>query len=326
VNKKILVSVLAVVILAFVHLTEAQQAKKVSRIGVLHSGSPSSTAAQREAIRQGLRNLGYIEGQNIVVENRYAEGVAEYPNLARELVRLKVDVIVVPSTPGAQAAKNATTTIPIVFTGVGDPVGTGVVASLAHPGGNVTGLSNLTPGLAGKQMELLKEAFPKISHVAVLSETANAGNAVSLKEMKVAAETLRVTLQPVEFRSPDDFEPAFSAIKREHAGALIVLRSPVIRTHRTQIVDLATKSRLPAMYPDRELVDAGGLMSYGPNPFEVYRDVARYVDKILRGAKPADLPVEQAMKVEFVINLKTAKQIGLTIPPNVLARADKVIK
>jgi ABC-type uncharacterized transport system substrate-binding protein len=325
-KKKITGLALSAMLCALCVSVEAQQPKKVPRIGVLHSGSPSSTAPQREAFRQGLRDLGYIEGQNIVVENRYAEGVAEYPNLATELVRLKVDVIVASSTPGAQAAKSATTTIPIVFTGAGDPVGTGVVASLAHPGGNVTGLSNLTPELAGKQMEVLKEALPKISRVAVLWETANAGNAVSLREMKVAAEALQVTLQPVEFRSPDDFEPAFSAIKKEHASALIVLRSPVIRTHRTQIVDLATKSRLPAMYPDRELVDAGGLMSYGPNPFEVYRDVARYVDKILRGAKPADLPVEQAMKVEFVINLKTAKQIGLTIPPNVLARADKVIK
>jgi len=241
-------------------------------------------------------------------------------------VRLKVDVIVVPSTAGAQAAKNATTTIPVVFTSVGDPVGTGVVASLARPGGNVTGLSNLSPELSGKQLELLKEAFPKISHVAVLWETANAGNTGSLKEMKVAAEALRVTLQPAEFRSPDDFETAFSAIKREHASALIVLRSPVIRTHLTRIVDLAARSRLPAMYPDSVFTDAGGLMSYGPTPFEQSRGAARYVDKILKGDKPAELPVEQAMKVEFVINLKTAKQIGLTIPPNVLARADKVIK
>src|SRR4029077_1259523 len=202
-----------------------------------------------------------------------------------ELVTLKADVIVASSTPGAQAAKNATTTIPIVFTGVGDPVGTGVVASLAHPGGNVTGFSNLTPELAGKQMEVLKEALPKISRVAVLSETANAGNAVSLREMKVAAEALRITLQPLEFRSADDFEPAFSAIKREHASALIVLRGPVINTHRTQIVDLAAKSRLPAMYPDKVFTDAGGLMSYGPDPFEQFRDAARYVDKILKGAK-----------------------------------------
>jgi putative ABC transport system substrate-binding protein len=317
---------LHVLLLALAFSADAQQTKKIPRIGVLYSGSPSSNAFGREAFRQGLRDLGYIEGQNITVEYRYAERVAEYPNLATELVRLKVDAIVVASTAGAQAAKNATKTIPIVFTGVGDPVGTGVVASLAHPGGNVTGLSNLTPGLAGKQMELLKEAFSKVSHVAVLSETANAGNALSLREMKVAAEALRVTLQPLEFRGPDDFEPAFSAIKRERAGALIVLRGPVIGTHRTRIVDLAAKSRLPAMYPDGVFTDAGGLMSYGPNPFEQSRGAATYVDKILKGAKPADLPVEQAMKVEFVINLKTAKALGLTIPPNVLVRADKVIK
>ena len=325
-SKKVICFVLCTLLWALSILAEAQQAKKIPRIGFLIAGSPSSTAAQREAFRQGLRDLGYIEGQNIAVEHRYAEGVAEFPNLAKELVRLKVDVIVASSTPAALAANKATQTIPIVFTAVGDPVGTGVVASLARPGGNVTGLSNLTPELAGKQMEVLKEAFPKISHVAVLWETANAGNTGSLKEMKVAAQALRLTLQPLEFRSPDDFETAFSAIKREHANALIVLRSPVIRTHRTQIVDLATKSRLPAMYPDRELVAAGGLMSYGPNPFDASRGAARYVDKILKGAKPADLPVEQTMKVEFVINLKTAKQIGLTIPPNVLARADKVIK
>jgi putative tryptophan/tyrosine transport system substrate-binding protein len=325
-TRKFLSLLLTTFFLATASSANAQQPKKVSRIGVLRAGSPSSNAAQREAFRQGLRDLGYIEGQNLVVENRYAEGADEFPNLATELVRLKVDVIVVAGTAGAQAAKNATTTIPIVFTGVGDPVGTGVVASLARPGGNVTGFSNLTPELAGKQMEVLKEALPKISRVAVLSETANAGNAVSLREMKVAAEALRITLQPLEFRSADDFEPAFSAIKREHASALIVLRGPVINTHRTQIVDLAAKSRLPAMYPDKVFTDAGGLMSYGPDPFEQFRDAARYVDKILKGAKPADLPVEQAMKVEFVINLKTAKQIGLTIPPNVLARADKVIK
>ena len=323
---RFLISGLCALLFALCVSVEAQQPKKVPRIGVLHSGSPSSTAPQREAFRQGLRDLGYIEGQNIVVEYRNAERVAEYPNVATELVRLKVDVIVVASTAGAQAAKNATPTIPIVFTGVGDPVGTGVVASLARPGGNVTGLSNLTPELAGKQMEVFKEALPKISHVAVLWETANAGNAVSLKEMKVAAEALRVTLQPVEFRSPDDFEPAFSAIKREHASALIVLWGPVVGAHRTQIVDLSAKSRLPTMYPDSMFTKAGGLMSYGPDPFEQSRGAAKYVDKILKGAKPADLPVEQAMKVEFVINLNTAKQIGVTIPPNVLAQADKVIK
>ena len=252
--------------------------------------------------------------------------MAEFPNLVAELVRLKVDVIVVPNTPGAQAAKNATTTIPVIFINAGDPVGTGIVASLARPGGNVTGLSNLSPELSGKQLELLKEAFPKISHVAVLSETANTGNAASLGELKVAAEALRVTLQRLEVRGRDDLDLAFSAIKRDRTSALIVLRSPLFRTHLAQIVSLAIKSRLPALYPDSFSTDAGGLMSYGPKPFEQSRRVAIYVDKILKGAKPADLPVEQPTKFELVINLKTATALGLTIPSHVLLRADRVIK
>jgi ABC-type uncharacterized transport system substrate-binding protein len=319
---KILVYALPALILTTIHFAEAQQATKIPRIGFGAATGPDSIVE----FRRGLRDLGYIEGKNILIEYRYAKGVAEFPNLVAELVRLKVDVIVVTSTVAAQAAKNATTTIPVIFTSVGDPVGTGVVASLARPGGNVTGFSNLSPELSGKQLELLKEAFPKISHVAVLSETANTGNAASLGEMKVAAEALRVTLQRLEVRGPDDFEPAFSAIKRERASALIVLRNNVIRAHLAQIVGLAIKSRLPALYPDSFSTDAGGLMSYGPKPFEQSRRVAIYVDKILKGAKPADLPVEQPTKFEFVINLKTARQIGLTIPPNVLARADKVIR
>jgi ABC-type uncharacterized transport system substrate-binding protein len=321
-NKKVVVSVLATFILASFHLAEAQQPAKIPRIGFVAGTLPDSVVE----LRRGLRDLGYIEGKNILIEYRYAKGVAEFPNLVAELVRLKVDVIVVTSTAAAQAAKNATTTIPVIFTSVGDPVGTGVVASLARPGSNVTGFSNLSPELSGKQLELLKEAFPKISHVAVLSETANTGNAASLGEMKVAAEALRVTLQRLEVRGPDDFEPAFSAIKRERASALIVLRNNLVRAHLAQIVGLAIKSRLPALYPDSFSTDAGGLMSYGPKPFEHYRRVAIYVDKILKGAKPADLPVEQPTKFEFIINLKAAKQIGLTIPPNVLARADKVIR
>jgi putative tryptophan/tyrosine transport system substrate-binding protein len=325
-KKKILASLLGTLMLSPIYLARAQQPKKVPRIGFFFGASASSNADRTEAFRQGLRDLGYIEGKNILIEYRYAEGVAEFPNLATELVRLKVDVIVVPSTAGAQAAKNATTTIPVVFTSVGDPVGTGVVASLARPGGNVTGLSNLSPELSGKQLELLKEAFPKISHVAVLWETANAGNAASLGEMKVAAEALRVTLQRLEFRGPDDFETAFSAIKEKHANALIVPRTALNSTHRTRIVDFGAKSRLPSMYGDGEFVDAGGLMSYGVNVPDLWGRAALYVDKILKGAKPADLPVERPTKFEFNVNLKTAKQIGLTIPPNVLARADRVIK
>jgi putative ABC transport system substrate-binding protein len=307
-------------------IAEAQQPGRVPRIGFLGGGSPSSYSARVEAFRQGLKELGYIEGKNITIEYRYADGVVErLPNLAAELVRLKVDVIMT-GGPGAEAAKDATKTIPIVITDVADPVGTGLVASLAKPGGNVTGLSSLASELGGKRLELLKEAFPRVSLVAVLWDPTNPNNVLSLGETKVAAGALRVTLQSLEVRGPDDFDPAFSAIKREHATALIVLRNPVTNTHRARILDFAAKSRLPAMYIDNEFTDAGGLMSYGPNRFDLWRRAAIYVDKILKGAKPADLPVEQPTKFEFIINLKTAKQIGLTIPPNVLARADKVIR
>jgi putative ABC transport system substrate-binding protein len=278
-------------------------------------------------LEQGLRDLGYIEGQNITIEHRYAEGMAErLPDLAAELVQLKVDVIVVGGSPSTQAATNATKTIPIVMTNANDPVGIRLVASLAHPGGNVTGLSNVGSDLGGKQLELLKEASPKISRVAVLSDSANPGNALWLGEMKVTAETLRITLQPVDVHRPDDFERAFSAIKKEHANALSALRNNVNNNYRARIVDFAAKSRQPAMYPDREYVEVGGLMSYGPNFADLFRHAATYVDKILKGAKAGDLPVEQPKKFELVINLKTAKQIGLTIPPNVLARADRVIR
>jgi putative tryptophan/tyrosine transport system substrate-binding protein len=306
---------------------EAQQAKKIPRLGWLATGSPSATPANREAFHRGLRDLGYVEGQNITIEYRFADGLDErLPNLATELVQLKVDLIVATGTSGVQAAKNATKTIPIVMGNVTEPVGTGLVASLAHPGGNVTGLSNLGSDLGGKQLELLKEAFPKVSRVAVLWDPANAGNALWLEEMKVAAGALRITLQPLEVRRPDDFKLAFSAIKRERAGAFSVLRNGLFNIYRPQIFDFAAKSRLPAMYPQSDYVDAGGLMSYGTNVDDMYRRAATCVDKILKGAKPADLPVEQPMKFEFIVNLKTAKQIGLTIPPNVLARADKVIK
>ena len=257
----------------------------------------------------------------------YTEGMADrVPNLAAELVQRKIDVILVTGTPATQAAKNATKTIPIVMINVTDPVGTGLVASLAHPGGNVTGLSNLYEDVGGKQLELLKEAFPKISRVAVLWDSANPGNALSLGKMKVAAETLRITLQPLEIHGPDDLELALSAIKKEHISALSALRNAVTNNYRPRIVDFAAKSRLPAMYPDREFVEVGGLMSYGPNFADLFRRAATYVDKILKGAKPADIPVEQPTKFELVINLKTAKALNLTIPQTVLYRADKVIR
>jgi putative ABC transport system substrate-binding protein len=314
-----------VVLLAVAVIAEAQQAKKVPRIGYLGTGSRSSAVV--EAFQQELRDLGYIEGQNITIEYRSTEGMAErLPNLAAELVQLKVDIIVVGGSPATQAAKNATKTIPIVMTSATDPVGIGLVASLAHPGGNVTGLSNVGSDLGGKQLELLKEAFPKVSRVAVLWDSAAPGNVLWLGEMKVAAEALRITLQPVNVHGPDDFERAFAAIKKEHASALSALRNAVTNNYQSRIVDFAAKSRLPAMYPDSEFVEVGGLMSYGPNFADLFRRAAMYVDKILKGAKPADLPVEQPKKFEFVINLKAAKQIGLTIPPNVLVRADKVIK
>jgi putative ABC transport system substrate-binding protein len=316
----------AVILLAVTITAEAQQPKKVPRIGMLVGPSSSFFSTRMKAFREGLHDLGYVEGKNIVIEYRYAEGVDErLPNLATELVQLNVDLIFVSGTTGTQAAKNATQTIPIVMTSVTDPVGTGLVASLAHPGGNVTRLSNFSE-LGGKQLELLKEAFPKVTRVAVLWDPANAANARLLGEMKVAAGELRITLQPLEVRGPNDFEPAFSAIRKEHANALIVLRNAITYMYGTRIVDLTAKSKLPAMYPDRVLVDTGGLMSYGPNFLDMFHRAATYVDKILKGAKPGDLPVEQPKKFEFIINLKAAKQIGLTIPPNVLVRADKVIK
>jgi putative tryptophan/tyrosine transport system substrate-binding protein len=306
---------------------EAQQTPKVSRIAFLAGGSRSADSRLLEAFWQRMKEIGYIEGKNIAVEYRFAEGVPErLPNFAAELVRLNVDVIVAPGS-GAVAAKKATNIIPIVIT-YGDPLGSGLVASLARPGGNVTGLSGFLSELGGKELELLKEAFPRVSRVAVLwwNSSGIGQDALLLGEMKVTAESLRVTLQPLEVRSVNDFESAFSSVRAERANAFIVLRNPLTTTHRTRIVDFAAKSRLPAIYGDKEFVDAGGLMSYGVNIADLWGRAATYVDKILKGTKPADIPVEQPKKFEFVINLKTVKLIGLTIPPNVLARADKVIR
>jgi putative tryptophan/tyrosine transport system substrate-binding protein len=305
----------------------AQQPAKVPRIGFLIAVSPSSLSARVEAFRQGLRQLGYVEGKNIVVEYRYAEGRADRLNeLAAELVRLKVDVIVSAGPPPTRAAKEATITIPIVMGNDPDPVGDGFVTSLAHPGGNITGLSSLAPEISGKQVELLKESVPKLSRVAVLGNSTNSGNAQSLKEMDLAAKLFKVRLQYLDVQGPKDIETAFRAASEGHADAVLILLNLVAIFHRTQIIGLATKSRIPAMYYAVDYVEDGGLMSYGVNFHELYRRAATYVDKILKGAKPADLPVEQPTKFEFVINLKAAKQIGLTIPPNVLARADRVIK
>jgi putative ABC transport system substrate-binding protein len=326
-KRKITVFALWAMLLVLCHPAVAQQPKKVPRIGVLWLYSPTIASPFAEAFRQGLRGLGYVEGQNIALEERWAEGRFDrLPSLAAELVRLKVDILVTASTPAAQAGQQATQSIPIVLTNVSDPVESGLVSSLARPGGNVTGLSLMHPELAGKRLELLKEVIPKLSRVAVLSNPANPIMPPLLRETEAAARALGVQLQVVEVRDPSDFDSAFSAMTRERAGALVVLPDAIFQNERTRIAGLAAKARLPAMYAWREAVDAGGLMAYGASVPDIFRRAATYVDKILKGTKPADLPVEQPKKFEFVINLKAAKQIGLTIPPNVLARADKVIR
>jgi putative ABC transport system substrate-binding protein len=321
---------LGALLFALCVLAEAQQAKKISRIGVLLPWSPTSDVSLSflKAFRQGLDELGYLEGQNLAIEYRYAEGLLERnPKLLAELVRLKVDIILTTAGPQSLAAKQATTTIPIVFTQVSDPVAEGIIHSLARPGGNITGLTQAGPELAGKRLELLTEAFPKISRVAILLRTAGSQASVArFKETEVAAKGMGVRLQSLEVGSSDDLEGAFRAAKTERAGAVIVIQTAFINTHRARIVELAAKSRLPTMFDERTHVESGGLMSYGPSFFELHRRAATYVDKILKGANPGDLPVEQPRKFEFVINLKTAKQIGVTIPSTVLARADKVIR
>ena len=308
---------------------EAQPAKKVPRIGFLVAASASDTAYVRliEAFRQGLRDLGYVEGRNVVIEYRYAGEKSErLPALAAELVRLKVDVIVSHGNPGPLAAKQATSAIPIVMTSTGDPVASGFVSSLARPGGNVTGLSLMVPELGGKRLQLLKEILPGLSRVAVLWNAASPYASLVVRETEATATTLGVQLQSLVVRGPDDFEGALAAATSGRAGALTVVEDPLTITKRTQIVDFSAKSRLPAIYGVKEFVDAGGLMSYGVHLADLYRRAATYVDKILKGAKPADLPVQQPTKFEFVINLKTAKALGLTIPPSVLHRADELIQ
>ena len=307
----------------------AQQSGKVPRIGFLSPSSPSDPRTQRfrEAFRQGLLALGWVEGQNIAIEYRWAEERTErLADLASELVSLKVDVIVAATTPAIQPMKQATRTIPIVMAVAADPVATGFVANIARPGGNITGLSMMAPGLLGKQMQLLKEVVPKISRVALLWNPANVSNTPQLPHVQDAARALAVRLQPLEARGPGDIDSAFVAMTRERAGAVIVLVDSMFVAHRTRIAGLAAKSRLPAVYGLTDHAEAGGLMAYGPNVADLYRRAAAYVDKILKGAKPADLPVEEPTKFELVINLKTAKALGLTIPPSVLVRSDQVIE
>ena len=325
-NKKILIWLLATVLLATVSSAEAQQPKKVPRIGFLRQSSAHVLWTQLEAFRQGLRERGYVEGQNIAIDYRYAEGeIDRLPALAAELVRLKVDVIVVSSTPAVSAAKNATKEIPIVFHTIGDPVALGIVASLARPGGNITGLTMGGAELYGKRLGLLKETIPKLSRAAILWNPATATQ-LNLKETQAAGQALKLQIQSLEVRSPDDIEPTFVAASRAKIGAMLVTQAPPMTTQPKRIIDLAIKHRLPAIYPQSQWPDSGGLMSYGSNVDDSYRYLARFVDKILKGTKPADLPVEQAMKFELVINLKAAKQIGLTIPQWTLMKADKVIR
>ena len=330
-QKIIVLFTLATFIVASVPIAEAQQPKKVPRIGYLSSGDPARESTRSEAIRLALRERGYIEGQNIATEYRYSEGKLDRaPELAAELVRLKVDIIVVAGgSEWIRAAQNATKTIPIVMTGTGrDPIEAGLVESLARPGGNVTGITNLSVELGGKRLELLKEAVPKVARVAVLYNPAIPSSVLEVKEvLPVAARALGLSLQAWEIRSADDFDRVFAAMGKQRPDGLYVpTAGSLIRSNQKRIASLALKNRLPSVYDDREAVDAGGLMYYGADQVESYRRVAYYVDRILKGAKPADLPVEQPTKFELVINLKTAKQIGLTIPQSVLYRADRVIK
>jgi putative ABC transport system substrate-binding protein len=323
VKARILLYALPALILATIHLAEAQQTRKIPRIGLLNFGTAEVDRPGQQPFLQGLHDLGWIEGQNIAIERRYAnESRDRLPDIAADLVRLRVDVIVVLDSVTIRPAMQATKTIPIVMVVSGDPVEGGLIDSLARPGGNITGLTNISPQLAGKRLELLKEAIPGVSSVAVLGPPVHQ----DWKEFAFAAQQQRVRLQTLQVERVDQFEKAFEAARRERAKALIVLPSPTTNYQREKIVSLAAKGRLPAMYGVSSYVTVGGLMSYGPSLPGLHRRAAYYVDRILKGTKPADLPVEQPMKFEFVINLKTAKQIGLTIPPNVLARADKVIK
>src|SRR5262245_49070730 len=311
--------------LTSVHSVEGQQSQKVAKIGWLLSGS--SSAPTNELLGGEIRALGYVEGKNITFEYRYAEGKPDrLPALADELVRLKVDMLVVGSTPVALAVKNATKTIPIVFYNIGDPVAVGLVDSLARPGGNLTGLTNIAPVLSAKRLELLKETVPKLSRVAMLWNPQNPGSALNWKESQLPARELGLQLYSMEVSSPAKFEGSFQAATKARSGALAVTQDPLNTTNRKVIADLALKNRLPAIYPRADFVESGGLMSYGADQAESLRRVASMVDKVLKGTKPADLPVEQPTKFELVINLKTAKALGLTIPPVVMMRAEKVIK
>jgi putative ABC transport system substrate-binding protein len=329
-KKKLTVLALCPMLLAFCFAAEAQQPGKIFRMGILAPSTASGSAVLWEALRQELSKLGWIEGKNIAIEYRFSEGKTErLPELAAELVRLKVDLIVVAGTPTAFAAKNATTAIPIVMLNIPDPVGLGLVASLARPGGNVTGLAALAPELNTKRLEILKDAVPKLARVGLLRrpEGVNVGQDLQLKEFRLAALALKLKLEEIYTQlDAKGLENAFQTAKQKQVDAIMTTALRTFNAERKRIVELAGKYRLPASYPNKLFVDEGGLMSYGEDPTDQYRRAAVYVDKILKGAKPADLPVQQATKFEFVINLKAAKQIGLTIPPRVLERANQVIR
>jgi len=326
-KKKLTLLALCAILLALCFPARGQQPKKVPRIGYLGSASLSANQDAIKGVPQGLRELGYIEGKNINIEWRHAEGKLDrLPALVAELVRLKVEVIITGGPQATRAAKEATSTIPIVMANVGDPVGEGFVASLARPGGNITGLSALAPELSGKRLEILREVVPKFYRVAVLGTATGPSNAQALREIELAARAFGVKVQYLDVQNLKDIDTAFRAASKERADAVITLGGGILVSQRAQIVELAAKNRLPAIYHQGRFAEDGGLMYYGVNLLDLNRRAATYVDKILKGAKPADLPVEQPMKFEFVINLKATKQIGLTIPPNVLARADKVIK
>ena len=309
---------------------EAQQAGKVPRVGYLSVFSPSNPYPPSEAFWQGLHDLGWIEGQNIAIERRFADGKAQrLPDLAVELVRLRIDLIFAETTPAARAVKQATTTIPIVFSPIADPIGSGLVANLARPGGNITGITFMAPELGGKRLELLKQAVPGMTRVGVLSHPGDPSEATVksvLEQTEAAARALGVQLLHLEAQGPNDFDRAFAAMSRERVGGLILIPSAMFVDERRRIVNLMVKGRLPGMFYFREFAEAGGLISYGPNFRELWRRAATYVDKILKGAKPGNLPIEQPTKFELVINLKAAKALGLTIPPSVLGRADEVIQ
>jgi putative ABC transport system substrate-binding protein len=323
-RKKVVGLTLSAMLFALYSPAEAQQSGKIPRIGFLVPGSPSAYSTHIEAFRQGLRDLSYLEGQNIAIEYRYPEKT--FDELATELVRLKVDVIVAGGTSAIRAAKRATSTIPIVMAAIGDAVGQGFVTSLARPGANITGLSFLGPEVRGKQLELLKEVISKLSRIVILHDPTMSPVSDLKRKTETISRSLRLQFHILEVQNPDEFENAFKTATERQAGALLFRAHPVFSANRKRLADLAAKSGLPAMYPWREFVEAGGLMAYAPSLEHLYRRAATYVDKILKGTKPADLPVEQPTKFEFVINLKTAKQIGLTIPPNVPARADRVIR